>query len=555
LDKFGKYKIIGEIGQGATSHVYKGYDETLSRHVAIKAIAAEASGDETLRKRFEREAQSAAGLSHPNIVTVYDYGQEQDKLYMAMELLEGVDLKQAFADRRLKTLDDKFDVMEQVCEGLAFAHANGIVHRDLKPANLHLMTTGQVKIMDFGLARLVGSDMTRLGTVMGTPHYMSPEQVRGEHVDARSDVFSLGCVFYELLTGKKPFDGDSLHSVLYKVMQAEPAPLGTVATTVPAALAQVIERAMARAAADRFPDASEFRRYLGEAREAIAAGRGGEPLPGLAALAPATATPRPPVPPAPAAPPARESPGSSVRPMASSASSVTRRVERSSGARSRHIPPPPPKPQWPLVLGILAGVAVLGLVVYLVISRNPPSDGGRAVSPQLDALTRSLVETQVELARKKLTAGDYEDALHQAERALKLDPSSTAAQDLLKSAQKVKDQIDHSSADTRAALESKDGSKAAAAYWQLLQVAPESPVAAELASAVDPDFKTQADEARRLMSEARQAAEKAQAKGTDAFREGGELAKAAEVSLQKKAYAASGRDFMRARDRFQKALR
>src|SRR5262249_7153663 len=280
LDQIGKYKIVSKIGQGATSHVYKGRDETLGRFVAVKTIAAEVSKDETLRKRFRREAESAALLNHPNIITVYDYGEDQDKLYIAMELLEGVDLKQALAEGRLTTLDQKLDVMDQICEGLAFAHSHGIFHRDLKPANLHLLASAKIKIMDFGLARLSGSDMTRTGLVMGTPHYMSPEQVRGEHVDARSDVFALGCVFYEILTGKKPFDAESLHSVLYKVMQAEPPSAKTAVPGLPSVVVQVLEKALAKKPTDRFQDAGEFRAVLESAREAIASGRGEEPLPG-----------------------------------------------------------------------------------------------------------------------------------------------------------------------------------------------------------------------------------------------------------------------------------
>src|SRR5689334_18727106 len=170
--------------------VYRARDGVLNRDVALKTIAAGDSGDEMLQKRFQREAQSAAGLAHPNIITVFDFGQEQGRLYMAMELLDGRDLKAVIAEGTLKTLDEKLAIMEQIASGLAFAHENGVVHRDLKPANIHIPSSGQVKIVDFGLARMTGSEMTRSGMVMGTPHYMSPEQVRGERADTRSDVFS-----------------------------------------------------------------------------------------------------------------------------------------------------------------------------------------------------------------------------------------------------------------------------------------------------------------------------------------------------------------------------
>src|SRR5207344_979630 len=148
-------------------------------------------------------------------ITVYELGFDGDNAFMAMELLEGKDLKYSIANRKM-TLDEKLSVMEQISEGLAYAHARDIVHRDLKPANIHILPGDKVKIMDFGLARIAGSDMTSTGTVMGTPHYMSPEQVRGQKADARSDVFALGCICYELLTGKKPFDAESMHGVLFK---------------------------------------------------------------------------------------------------------------------------------------------------------------------------------------------------------------------------------------------------------------------------------------------------------------------------------------------------
>ena len=205
--------------------------------------------------------------------------------------------------------------MDQICEGLAFAHAHGIFHRDLKPANLHLLASGKLKIMDFGLARLSGSDMTRTGLVMGTPHYMSPEQVRGEHVDARSDVFAMGCVFYEILTGKKPFDAESLHSVLYKVMQAEPPPASAAVPGLPRWSCRCWTRRWpsGRPTGSRTP--GEFRAVLESAREALAGGRGDELLPGV----------EPPVPAAPGDSPVL----------------VTQPVER---APARWVPEAPPSP-------------------------------------------------------------------------------------------------------------------------------------------------------------------------------------------------------------------
>ncbi len=229
FERIGKYKVVGKIGEGAMGQVYKAHDPILNRFVAIKTMLASVGSDEELRKRFHREAQSAAGLNHPNIITVYDFGEEQGVAYMAMELLVGHDLRSVIGNLAV-TLDEKMSIMEQICDGLTFAHAMEIVHRDLKPANIHVQPNGQVKIMDFGLARLGASDMTRTGMVMGTPNYMSPEQVRGEKVDARSDIFSVGAVFYELLTVHKPFFADSTHAVLFQVAREGPRaapPLGS----------------------------------------------------------------------------------------------------------------------------------------------------------------------------------------------------------------------------------------------------------------------------------------------------------------------------------------
>ena len=270
LRQLGKYEIVGKIGQGAMGEVFRAHDPILGRDVAIKTMTATIGTDEELRKRFHREAQSAARLSHPNIITIYDFGEDQGKVYMAMELLEGNDLKDLIGRHTPMSLEQKLALMEQICDGLAFAHGKDVVHRDLKPANIHIQRGGQIKIMDFGLAKLSSSDMTRAGMIMGTPNYMSPEQVRGEKATSRSDVFSLGAVFYELLTNRKPFEADSLHAVLFQVMQNEPEPLSNLVPDIPPAMQHVVERAMLKDPTARFRDAGEMREALRPARAATA---------------------------------------------------------------------------------------------------------------------------------------------------------------------------------------------------------------------------------------------------------------------------------------------
>ncbi len=232
-ERIGKYEIVGELGRGTMGEVYKARDAVLNRFVALKTLTARvAPGDETLQ-RFHREAQAAALLNHPNIVTVHDFGEEGGLLYMAMELLEGTDLRDAIDCELLKTLDEKLDVMDGVLAALDYAHAKGVVHRDVKPANIHLGPGRQVKIMDFGLARVSTSEMTQEGIVLGTPNYMSPEQALGDKVDGRSDLFSTGAVLYELLTGHKPFEADSTPSVLFQVVHRQAPPVRRWAPEVP----------------------------------------------------------------------------------------------------------------------------------------------------------------------------------------------------------------------------------------------------------------------------------------------------------------------------------
>jgi serine/threonine-protein kinase len=269
LRQLGKYEIVAKIGQGAMGEVFRAHDPILGRDVAIKTMTATIGTDEELRKRFHREAQSAARLSHPNIITIYDFGEDQGKVYMAMELLEGNDLKDLIGRHTPMSLEQKLGLMEQICDGLAFAHGKDVVHRDLKPANIHIHRGGQAKIMDFGLAKLSSSDMTRAGMIMGTPNYMSPEQVRGEKATTRSDVFSLGAVFYELLTNRKPFEADSLHAVLFQVMQNEPEPIGSLVPDIPPALQQLVERAMVKDPAARFRDAGEMREAVRQVRTGL----------------------------------------------------------------------------------------------------------------------------------------------------------------------------------------------------------------------------------------------------------------------------------------------
>jgi hypothetical protein len=258
--RIGRYLITGRIGRGGMGMVYRGLDPALEREVAVKTLVAEGSFDPESRRRFEVEAKAAARLQHPNIVTVHELGEDRGILFIAMEMLPGADLDSLLKSGETLPLPEKLDIVAQVCRGLAFAHERGIVHRDIKPSNVRLLDDGTAKIMDFGIAKLGASHhITKTGMMVGTVHYMSPEQVRGSPLDGRSDVFSAGVILYELLAGERPFRGDDVTQILYKIVNEEPATpdlhrLGDLAPR----LQEVLARALAKDPAARYPGAAAF---------------------------------------------------------------------------------------------------------------------------------------------------------------------------------------------------------------------------------------------------------------------------------------------------------
>jgi serine/threonine protein kinase len=223
--RIGKYAITGRIGRGGMGMVYRGYDEVLEREVAVKTLTLEGSLDEESRRRFHIEAKAAARLQHPNIITVYELGEDRGLPFIAMELLPGTDLEALMRSGEHLMLQEKLDLVIQVCRGLAYAHDHKIVHRDIKPSNVRVLEDGTVKIMDFGIAKLGGTGVTKTGMMVGTVHYMSPEQIRGQTLDGRSDLFSVGVILYELLSGRRPFAGDGVTAVLYKIINEDPPEL------------------------------------------------------------------------------------------------------------------------------------------------------------------------------------------------------------------------------------------------------------------------------------------------------------------------------------------
>src|SRR5713101_3407269 len=225
-EKIGKYQVLERIGRGGMGMIFKAHDPVLNRAVALKVISSEIEVTDELRARFFREAQACARLSHPNIVTVYDMGEDNGRLFIVMEFLEGEEIKGLINHRKPLALEDKLAVMLQVCDGLHYAHQKGVVHRDIKPGNIFLLRNGQAKILDFGIAQIASNEggLTRTGLIMGTLRYISPEQVQGR-ADHRSDIFSIGAVFYEILSFRPPFTGEDPMHLLEQLRTEEPPAL------------------------------------------------------------------------------------------------------------------------------------------------------------------------------------------------------------------------------------------------------------------------------------------------------------------------------------------
>ena len=262
----GRYEVGAVLGYGGMAEVHRGRDVRLGRSVAIKMLRADLARDPTFQARFRREAQSAASLNHPAIVAVYDTGEDQRDgavaPYIVMEYVEGRTLRQVIEGEGRLMPRRALEIVGQILTALDQAHRAGIVHRDVKPGNVMLTPSGEVKVMDFGIARAVTSTaatMTQTAAVIGTAHYLSPEQARGEHVDARSDIYSTGCVLYELVTGTPPFSGDTAVSVAYQHVREDPVPPSRVEGDVPSAIDAIVLKAMAKNPANRYQTAADMR--------------------------------------------------------------------------------------------------------------------------------------------------------------------------------------------------------------------------------------------------------------------------------------------------------
>lgn|GEM_PF-257534 len=322
FEKLGRFQIKRLLGQGAMGEVYLGLDPAIGREVAIKTIIPNAAQGDEAKARFEREARAAGILNHPHLVTIYEFGEDQGVLYIAMEYVRGHDLEDLFREQAL-THSEALEVLAQVCDGLNFAHRNGIVHRDIKPSNVRVTRDGKrihAKVMDFGVARVSNSDMTATGMVMGTVSYMAPEYIRTGKPDSRSDLFAIGVMLYEVLSGRKPFAGDTTPTILYKIVNEPPDPLNAQDLQgISPAIRTVLERALAKDPDTRFQTADDLAKALRAAKDPTWQGEIEEATSRLQAAAPTAPVPPQGLPPAPPAP------ATLIVPSAASQSAAPRR--------------------------------------------------------------------------------------------------------------------------------------------------------------------------------------------------------------------------------------
>ncbi|HUS20065.1 MAG TPA: protein kinase [Terriglobales bacterium] len=264
----GRYIIMNELGRGAMGVVYKAYDRLIGRTVALKTIPLDVAESDraSLVDRLKAEARTAGILDHPNIVTVFDVGEEAGLFYFTMQLVDGRTLAEIKDAKELLPLDLLFKYADEICSAMAFAHAGGVIHRDLKPSNLMVTSAGNIKVMDFGIAKLGDSGLTKAGMVLGTPSYLAPEQAAGRRIDHRADIFSLGAVLYEMFTGEKAFAGESTTAIIYKVMNDDPIPPRAIEPSLPPRLDPVIKKALAKDPEQRYQSCNELRDALRDAR-------------------------------------------------------------------------------------------------------------------------------------------------------------------------------------------------------------------------------------------------------------------------------------------------
>ncbi len=345
----GRYRMIRRIGSGGMARVFLAEDVDLHRDVAIKVLHDRYSEDAQFVERFAREARAAAGLNHPNIVAIYDRGQSEGSYYIAMEYLDGETLKDVILREGPLPERRAIDITLQLLAALRFAHRREIIHRDVKPHNVMVLRDGRVKVADFGIARAGDSEMTEAGSIVGTAQYLSPEQARGQHVGPESDLYSVGVVLYEMLTGRVPFTGDSAVAIAMKHVQETPVPPRQIVPSIPAELEAVVQRAMAKDPARRYHSADEMGMDLDRVRKGLGVmGATASMAAGEYAAAGRTMVAPPPPP--------------------------------TSGSYPVAQAPTPPRRTWPWVVVLILLAAIAGLAAYLFLNLGDSGGGGETTA-------------------------------------------------------------------------------------------------------------------------------------------------------------------------------
>ena len=550
--RLGPYEIVAPIGAGGMGEVYRARDTRLDRTVAIKVLASKVVDDPDRRQRFEREARTIASLNHPNICTLYDIGDHEGQPFIVMEVITGETLQRRLVKRRFR-INEILELGIQLADALDAAHTKGITHRDIKPANIFVTDRGQAKILDFGLAKLTpqrgpgeagatistqGEQLTDPGAALGTVLYMSPEQARGEELDSRTDVFSLGAVLYEMVTGQPAFPGRTTAVIFDAILNREPVP----SAYVPPKLEEIIRNALEKDRDLRYQNAADLRADLMRAKRDTDLSRSGAP----AARSSATT------------PPSAGGTMTTAFPLALQPSAGSFRSAAASsgrGAMSEWDRPPSTPTVWRPAFYVTLGLLVTALA--LVVLRGPwlADQVGSETRKEVSALSDALLQSQVALATTSLAARDYQGAIAYAEAVLAAAPEHAEALRVRAERRAALDQAETALSDAQALLDAGQREQAAQAVAAALTLDPSHALGVELAGQLNSQFRSEAEGARADMNQSRAAAQAAGAHTEDEFAQGQQLAREAQAQLEQEQFTLATQRFLEARDVFGRARR